>query len=80
MNEKNLKQYLRKLLSERKILFLSFCSSDLTYREIGEKMGIKKRTAEHYADDIADRLGVCSKEKRIALAKYAFRAGLDAAH
>jgi len=59
--------------TEREIEFLKFSCTELTYKEIGEKMFCSPRTVESYRDSAFEKLGV---KTRVALALYAVKAGL----
>lgn len=61
------------LVSEREKEFLHFACTELTYKEIGEKMFCSPRTVESYRDSLFEKLGV---KTRVALALYAVRIGL----
>jgi DNA-binding NarL/FixJ family response regulator len=61
------------LLSEREKEFLQYACTELTYREIGEKMFCSARTVESYRDSLFEKLGV---KTRVALALYAVKIGL----
>ncbi len=60
-------------LSPREREFLQFACTELTYKEIGEKMFCSPRTVESYRDALFEKLGV---KTRVALALYAVKAGL----
>lgn len=60
-------------LSEREMEFLRYSCSELTYKEIGEKMFCSGRTVESYRDSLFEKLGV---KTRVALALYAVKTGL----
>ena len=60
-------------LSEREKEFLAFACTELTYKEIGEKMFCSPRTVESYRDSLFEKLGV---KTRVALALYAVKIGL----
>jgi DNA-binding NarL/FixJ family response regulator len=59
--------------SEREKEFLQYACTELTYKEIGEKMFCSPRTVESYRDSLFSKLGV---KTRVALALYAVKAGL----
>jgi DNA-binding NarL/FixJ family response regulator len=61
------------VLSDRENEFLSYACTDLTYKEIGEKMHCSPRTVEGYRDGLFEKLEVKS---RVALALYAVKVGL----
>lgn len=60
-------------LSEREKEFLQYACTELTYKEIGEKMFCSPRTVESYRDSLFEKLGV---KTRVALALYAVKSGL----
>lgn len=60
-------------LTEREKEFLQYSCTELTYKEIGAKMGCSPRTVESYRDVLFEKLGV---KTRVALALYAVKIGL----
>jgi len=60
-------------ISDREREFLSYACTELTYKEIAEKMFCSSRTVESYRDSLFAKLGV---KTRVALALYAVKAGL----
>lgn len=60
-------------LSEKEILFLKYICTELTYKEIAEKMHVSPRTVENYRDILFEKLQVRS---RIGLAMFAVRNGM----
>ena len=60
-------------LSEREIEFLKLSSTELTYKEIANRIYVSPRTVDGYRENLFDKLGVKS---RVGLAMYAVRAGL----
>ena len=60
-------------VSEREKEFLQYACTELTYKEIGEKMFCSARTVESYRDSLFEKLGV---KTRVALALYAVKIGL----
>jgi DNA-binding NarL/FixJ family response regulator len=60
-------------LTEREKEFLKYACTELTYKEIAEKMFCSPRTVESYRDMLFEKLGV---KTRVALALYAVKAGL----
>ena len=67
VDERNLK------LTERETEFLKYSCTELTYKEIGEKMFCSSRTVESYRDSLFEKLSV---RTRVALALYAVKTGL----
>ncbi len=61
-------------ISKKEYLFLSYCNSELTYKEIASKMFISPRTLEGYRDSLFRKLNVKS---RIGLALYAAKSGIS---
>ena len=60
-------------ISDREREFLTYSCTELTYKEIAEKMFCSSRTVESYRDSLFVKLGV---KTRVALALYAVKAGL----
>lgn len=60
-------------INDREREFLKFACTELTYKEIGEKMFCSARTVENYRDSLFEKLGV---KTRVALALYAVKIGL----
>jgi DNA-binding NarL/FixJ family response regulator len=60
-------------LTDRETEFLKYSCTELTYKEIGEKMFCSARTVESYRDSMFEKLGV---KTRVALALYAVKSGL----
>jgi DNA-binding NarL/FixJ family response regulator len=60
-------------LTQREAEFLTYSCTELTYKEIGEKMFCSARTVESYRDALFEKLGV---KTRVALALYAVKTGL----
>ncbi len=60
-------------LSQKEMEFLSYCCTDMTYKEIGVKMELSQRTVEGYRDALLDKLKVRS---RSGLVVFAINMGL----
>jgi DNA-binding NarL/FixJ family response regulator len=60
-------------ISDREKEFLQYACTELTYKEIGEKMFCSPRTVESYRDSLFEKLEV---KTRVALALYAVKIGL----
>lgn len=58
--------------TEREQEFLKYCCTELTYREIAEKMFCSNRTVESYRDSLFDKLGL---KTRVGLVLYAIKSG-----
>ena len=65
----------KSMLTEQEVDFLKFASSELTYKEIAQKMGLNPRSVDSLRDHLFDKLDVRS---RVGLAMYAIRHGLVA--
>lgn len=63
---------LKSNLSEREIEFLKYTTSEMTYKEISEKMFCSPRTIENYRDSLFEKLELKS---RVGLAVYALKNG-----
>jgi Response regulator containing a CheY-like receiver domain and an HTH DNA-binding domain len=61
------------MLNDREIEFLKLACTEMTYKEIAEKMFLSARTIDGYRDALFEKLNVRS---RVGLAMYAIRAGL----
>lgn len=61
------------VLSDNEITFLKFSSTEMTYKEIAQKMYISPRTIDNYRDALFDKLDVRS---RVGLAMYAIKNGI----
>lgn len=59
-------------LSDREVEFLGYVTTEMTYREIAEKMHCSPRTIENYRDSLFEKL---SLKSRIGLAVYALKNG-----
>ncbi|QOT79494.1 response regulator transcription factor [Cupriavidus basilensis] len=60
-------------LTEREAQALSLTANGKSSREIGEKLGISARTADHYIDEARRKLGAQSRAEAVFLA---MRSGL----
>jgi two-component system invasion response regulator UvrY len=61
------------LLSENEIAFLKLAATELTYKEIAQKMQISPRTIDNYRDALFIKLNVKS---RVGLSMYAVKTGI----
>jgi DNA-binding NarL/FixJ family response regulator len=59
--------------TERETEFLKFACTEMTYKEISEKMFCSNRTVEGYRDALFDKLGL---KTRVGLAVYAIKSGI----
>lgn len=60
-------------LTDNEQVFLEFCCSELTYKEIAEKMSLSVRTVEGYRDTLFEKLNIHS---RTGLVIYAMKLGI----
>lgn len=60
-------------ITEREYEFLSLLCSDLSYKQIAEKMGVSDHTVDGYRDELFDKLNIKS---RVGLAVYAVKNGI----
>ena len=63
----------KKMLAEQEICFLKLASSEMTYKEIAQKMGLNPRAIDNLRDHLFNKLEVKS---RVGLAMYAIRHGV----
>ncbi|MCY1500848.1 Response regulator GacA [compost metagenome] len=61
-------------MNEREILFLHYCTTEMSYKEIADKMFCSPRTIEAYRDSLFEKLGL---KTRVGLAVYAMKNGFD---
>lgn len=66
--EVDLKQALK--LSEKEILFLELCASELTYKEMADQLGIAVRSVDNYSRSLFEKTGTRS---RVGLVLWAIR-------
>ena len=59
-------------LSKRELEFLTYTTTEMTYKEIAEKMFCSPRTIENYRDSLFEKLNLKS---RVGLAVYALKSG-----
>ncbi len=64
----------RVTFSDRENEFLKHCCSEMTYKEIAEKMFCSVHTVEGYRDNLFEKLGL---KTRVGLAIYAIKNGKD---
>lgn len=60
-------------LNDRELLFLKFCSTELTYKEIADEMCLSPRTIDGYREALFKKLSITT---RTGLAMYSIKAGL----
>jgi two-component system invasion response regulator UvrY len=60
-------------ISERETEFLKYACTELTYKEIAEKMYLSPRTIDGYRDSLFEKLAI---KTRVGLAMYAIKSGL----
>ncbi len=60
-------------LNEREIDFLKYCCSELTYKEIADKMFVSPRTIDGYRDALFEKL---KSKTRVGLVIFAIKNGL----
>ena len=60
-------------LSDREIEFLNYAATELTYKEIAEKMFCSPRTVESYRDALFEKLNL---KTRVGLVVYGIKNGI----
>jgi DNA-binding NarL/FixJ family response regulator len=60
-------------LTERETEFIRYCASELTYKEIADKMKIAPRSVENYRENLFDKLQMKS---RVGLVLFAIKNGI----
>lgn len=59
--------------SEKELIFLQYCSTELTYKEVADKMNISPRTVDNYREALFAKLNIKS---RTGLVVYGIKNGL----
>lgn len=72
ISEEKIDVSLKNKLSEREIEFLKYTTTEMTYKEISEKMFCSPRTVDNYRDSLFEKLEIKS---RVGLAVYALKNG-----
>ncbi|XLS30818.1 response regulator [Flavobacteriaceae bacterium M23B6Z8] len=72
IQENQLSAVSRIALSERELEFLKYTVTEMTYKEIADKMNCSPRTVENYRDSLFEKL---ETKSRIGLAMYAIKNG-----
>jgi two-component system invasion response regulator UvrY len=60
-------------LNEREIEFLKFACTEMTYKEIADKMFLSPRTIDGYRDALFEKLNL---KTRVGLVMYAIKNGI----
>lgn len=58
-------------LTERELTFINHCCSEMTYKEIADKMGVSQRTVDGYRENLFDKLNVKSRTGMVLFAVQA---------
>lgn len=66
-------KYKTRLLNGREYEFVSYCATDMGYKEIAYKMGLKYKTVDNYRAAVCEKLNIHTKA---GLAAYAVKHGL----
>lgn len=66
-------QQMLKNITARELEFIQHCCSELTYKEIADKMNVSQRTVDGYRENTFDKLNIKS---RTGLVLFAFKTGL----
>jgi DNA-binding NarL/FixJ family response regulator len=69
----SLKEQAKPTFSEKELIFLQFCSTELTYKEIAAELNISPRTVDNYRESLFAKLNIKS---RTGLVVYGIRNGL----
>lgn len=59
---------LQHTITDSEMSFLTLCGSDLTYKQIGEKMCLSPRTIESYRDSLFQKLNIKSRASLVVFA------------
>ena len=69
-SETNINSFPSMNLSEREILFLNLAATEMTYKEIADKMNVSPRTVDSYRDDLCEKLKL---KTRVGLVVFAIK-------
>jgi two-component system, NarL family, invasion response regulator UvrY len=69
----NNKQQQAAYLSQRELEFIKLATTDLTYKEIADKMNLSPKTIDGYRESLFEKLNVRS---RVSMAMYAVKKGI----
>jgi len=69
-DDDELKKITEIVITERELEFLKLCCTEMTYKEIAEKMYLSSRTVEGYRDSLFEKLGL---KTRVGLVMYAIK-------
>lgn len=62
----------KSMFTDRELEFLQYVTTEMNYKEIGEKMGCSARTVENFRDHLCQKIGI---KTRVGLAVYAIKNG-----
>jgi two-component system, NarL family, invasion response regulator UvrY len=74
LRKNNTKRYKTNLLNEREYEFLSYCATDLGYKEIASRMSVQYKTVDTYRASVSQKLNI---HTRAGLAVYAVEKGIS---
>lgn len=57
-------------LTERELEFVKWCCSELTYKEIADRMSVSPRTVDGYREEVFDKLGL---QSRVGIVLFAIK-------
>lgn len=60
-------------ITEKEIIFLKLCASEMTYKEIADKMGLAARSVDNYRQALFEKLEIKS---RVGLVLYALKSNI----
>jgi DNA-binding NarL/FixJ family response regulator len=70
LNDSKIKKKINTHLTDREIEFLRHCSTEMSYKDIADKMCCSTRTVETYRDNLCEKLKL---KTRVGLAVYALK-------
>lgn len=69
-HKENKEAAFNKHLTDKEIIFLKLCASEMTYKEIADKMGLAARSVDNYRQALFDKLEI---KNRVGLVLYALK-------
>jgi two-component system invasion response regulator UvrY len=73
INDKENEQKNASVLSEREMELLKYMASEMTYKEIADKMNLSPKTVENHREKICEKLQI---KTRVGLVMYAMKNGI----
>ena len=73
LQQPNSGQHVKESITLKELEFLTHCASELTYKEIADKMNVASRTVDNYRESLFEKFDIKS---RVGLVLFGLRSGL----